>query len=114
MRGTQRETEMIDTARYRAKLEKRMGELQARLQEIDAELDSHQSKDWEELATERESDEVLEHEGALGKAEIAKITAALGRMDEGEFGYCVKCGSEIGAERLDVVPATPFCRACAE
>lgn len=104
---------MVDTVKYRAKLEERQSELEARLKEIDAELDSHQSKDWEELATEREGDEVLEHEGALGKAEIAKILAAFTRMDEGEFGYCVKCGAEIAEERLDVLPHTPFCRNCA-
>jgi RNA polymerase-binding transcription factor DksA len=104
---------MNETAKYRALLEERQAELEARLREIDEELDSHQSKDWEELATEREGDEVLEHEGALGKAEIAKIQAAFTRMDEGEFGFCVKCGNEIAEERLDVVPHTPFCRNCA-
>lgn len=105
---------MVDTAKYRAILEARLSELEARLQEIDDSLDSHDIKDWEELATERESDEVLESMGTSGKAEIARIKAALGRMDEGEFGYCVSCGEEIAAERLDLVPYTPFCLACAE
>ncbi len=100
-------------AAFRAVLEKRMSELEQRLQEIREELDSHMSKDWEELATERETDEVLEHEGTLGQEEIAKINAAFARMDEGEFGYCVKCGDEISDERLEVVPHTPFCRKCA-
>ncbi len=105
---------MVDTAKYREILETRLAELQERLHEIDEALDSHQSKDWEELATEREGDEVLEQMGSSGKVEIGKIQAALARMDEGEFGYCVSCGDEIAAERLDVVPHTPFCRACAD
>ena len=105
---------MIDTAKYRAVLEARLAELLDRLQEIDEALDSHQSKDWEELATEREGDEVLESMGSSGKVEIAKIKAALARMDEDEFGYCVSCGDEISTERLDVVPHTPFCRTCAD
>ena len=105
---------MVDTAKYRDVLEGRLAELQERLQEIDEALDSHQSKDWEELATEREGDEVLEQMGSTGKAEIAKIQAALDRMEEGEFGYCVSCGAEIAPERLDVVPHTPFCRTCAD
>lgn len=105
---------MVDTEKYRGVLEARLAELKARLQEIDEALDSHQSKDWEELATEREGDEVLERMGAEGKAEIAKIQAALERMADDEFGYCVSCGDEIAAERLDVVPHTPFCRTCAE
>ncbi len=105
---------MVDTAKYRNVLEGRLAELQARLVEIDEALDSHQSKDWEELATEREGDEVLEQMGSSGKLEITRIKAALTRMDEGEFGYCVSCGDEISSERLDVVPHTPFCRTCAE
>lgn len=104
---------MVDTAKYRAVLEARLSELKDRLQEIDETLDSHQSKDWEELATEREGDEVLEQMGSSGKVEISKITAALARVDAGEFGYCVQCGEEISPERLDVVPHTPFCRTCA-
>jgi len=104
---------MSKEAVFRAVLEKRMDELEQRLREIGEELDSHMSKDWEELATERESDEVLEREGTLGQEEIAKIKAAFVRMDEGEFGYCVKCGDEISDERLEVVPHTPFCRKCA-
>ena len=99
--------------RFRPILEARVVELLARLQEIEAELDSHQSKDWGELATERETDEVLEREGTLGQEEIAKINAAYMRMDEGEFGFCVKCGEEVSTERLEVVPHTPFCRKCA-
>ena len=105
---------MVDTANYRDVLEKRLAELQDRLHEIDEALDSHQSKDWEELATEREGDEVLEQMGSSGKLEITKIKAALVRVDEGEFGYCVSCGDEISSERLDVVPHTPFCRVCAD
>lgn len=105
---------MVDTVKYRTILETRLVELKERLQEIDETLESHQSRDWEELATEREGDEVLEGMGASGKAEIAKIQAALTRMDEGEFGFCVSCGAEISEERLEVVPYTPFCRDCAE
>lgn len=104
---------MVDVAKYRLMLEARMKELDVRLHDIEEELDSHQSKDWEELAVEREEDEVLEGLGTSGQAEIIKIRAAFARMDEGEFGYCVDCGSEVSAERLDVLPHTPFCKDCA-
>ncbi|WP_133489633.1 TraR/DksA family transcriptional regulator [Aliiroseovarius marinus] len=104
---------MVDVNRYRDILNARMKELDKRLHEIEDELDSHQSKDWEELAVEREEDEVLEGLGNSGQNEIAMIQAAFARMDEGEFGYCVECGNEISAERLNVLPHTPFCRDCA-
>lgn len=105
---------MPNAAKYRPILEARLKELDTRLHEIDDELDSHQSKDWEELAVEREGDEVLERMGVSGEKEIAQITAALQRVEEGEFGYCVTCGGEISDDRLDVVPHTPFCQACAQ
>ena len=98
----------------RAKLEARLAELENRLEDITGELDSHNAADWDELAIEREEDEVLEDMGNAGKREIAMIRAALARMDAGEYGYCVDCGVEIAEERLTILPATPFCARCAE
>ncbi len=97
----------------RQALSDRLEYLDAKLHEIDDELDSHNSPDWEELAVERESDEVLEGMGQSGLEEMRAITAALERMDAGEYGYCVQCGDKISEERLDVLPYTPFCRSCA-
>ena len=104
---------MVDVNKYRSILNARLNELDTRLHSIEVELESHKSKDWEELAVEREEDEVLEGLGTSGQDEIIKINAAIARMDEGEFGYCVTCGTEIATERLDVVPYTPFCQTCA-
>lgn len=98
----------------RAELEQRLEALNIKLREIDAELDSHQSRDWEELAVEREGDEVLEGEGRAGQAEIAAINAALARIDEGSYGDCVRCGETIVEARLDLLPYTPFCAECAQ
>jgi len=94
-------------------LNARMAELDKRLHKIDDELESHNSKDWDDLATQREEDEVLEGMGMSGLEEIRAITAALERMDSGEYGQCVKCGNDISSERLDVLPYTPFCKECA-
>lgn len=99
--------------RHRAQLLFRMKELHERLHGIEDELQSHQSKDWEEMATERENDEVLTSMGDEGKQEIRMIHAAFRRLDEGEYGYCTKCGERIADARLDLLPATPFCSACA-
>lgn len=97
----------------KVQLEARLADLNGRLAAVEEELDSHEAKDWEEAATEREGDEVLETIGASGQAEIRQIEAALQRIAEGEYGYCAKCGAEIAAERLDLLPHTPFCRTCA-
>lgn len=46
--------------------------------------------------------------------EIQRIDAALKRIDEGEFGYCVSCGIGIETKRLENDPTTPTCFDCAE
>lgn len=37
-------------------------------------------------------------------SEVRELNAALARMDEGEYGTCVDCGSEIGLQRLRAQP----------
>ena len=104
---------MTATQRRKQELEARLATLQARLGSIDAELEGHDTKDWDDLALEREADEVLEGLGLSAQQEIRMINAALARIAAGEFGICTKCGDEISDERLDAVPFTPFCRVCA-
>ena len=47
------------------------------------------------------------------RQEIVRIEAALDRIDEGEFGYCVICGDEIPRKRLEFDPTAPACVDCA-
>lgn len=101
-------------ATRKAALEKRLIELGTRLEAIEEELDSHQNRDWEELATEREGDEVLEATGNAGKTEIIRIRAALARIADGSYGTCARCGETIADARLDLLPWTPLCRSCAQ
>ena len=44
---------------------------------------------------------------------LQRIEAALGRIEDGEFGYCVICGYEIEEGRLKNDPASPSCITCA-
>ncbi len=97
----------------KAQLEARQADLLGRVSGIKTELDSHQDRDWEELATQREGDEVLEGMGQEAKTELRAIAAALGRVASGDYGLCQKCGKEIGEARLDILPYTPFCKECA-
>ena len=46
--------------------------------------------------------------------QVLLLDAALQRLDDGEYGYCVNCGEEIEADRLALDPATPFCIAHAK
>jgi RNA polymerase-binding transcription factor DksA len=91
----------------------RRRELDARLHRIEDELDEPVSKDFEERATEREDEEVLEDLGAAGVRELRMVDAALKRIEDDSYGICVSCGDPISEERLDAVPQAPKCRNCA-
>ena len=45
--------------------------------------------------------------------EIRQIDAALARIKDKEYGYCVECGKEIKPKRLELYPAVSRCLACA-
>lgn len=47
------------------------------------------------------------------EVELARINAALKRMDDGDYGFCVACDEKISAKRLNMDPATPVCISCA-
>lgn len=104
---------MSNYDKIRAKLQDRLQELSSRLDAIEGELESHTTRDWEDLATEREGDEVLERLGQTGAQEVARITAALGRIDAGTYGMCGSCGDQISLARLEAVPTAVLCRDCA-
>lgn len=44
---------------------------------------------------------------------LARIDAALARIDSGDFGECMRCGDEIDPRRLHVNPTTTLRIACA-
>ncbi|MEM8631613.1 MAG: TraR/DksA C4-type zinc finger protein [Pseudomonadota bacterium] len=94
-------------------LKGRRQELIRRVVDAEQEIAAHHNPDWEELAVEREGDEVLETLSETDRQEIRAIDAALERLEKGSYGFCVKCGREIPGARLDVLPATPFCKTCA-
>jgi RNA polymerase-binding transcription factor DksA len=97
----------------KATLLARQAYLTDRLTTIETELDAPPSPDWDDLAIEREDDEVLEATGLSGQQELRQIAAALHRIEDETYGICAKCGADIGDARLDVLPFTPFCRDCA-
>lgn len=47
------------------------------------------------------------------QAQHQRIDAALVRIEEGEFGYCLDCGEEIPPLRLRLDPTIPRCISCA-
>lgn len=108
---------MTDLKAVKKRLEQEKKELITRLERCEADLqhrDAPPEKDFAELATERENDEVLEALAQSSREELKKINQALVRVEEGLYSICSHCGEDIPEERLDAVPYTTHCVHCAE
>ncbi len=103
----------MDLAEQKQILKTRRAELTAHLIETEHSLDETPPADWEDRSAERQGDEVLESLGHMELAEVRRIDAALHRIEDGVYGECQKCGNDILAERLKLLPDTPFCKNCA-
>jgi DnaK suppressor protein len=42
------------------------------------------------------------------------LKRALGRLDEGTYGVCERCGNAIHPDRLEILPDTKICIQCAQ
>ncbi|SHM07964.1 transcriptional regulator, TraR/DksA family [Caldanaerovirga acetigignens] len=63
--------------------------------------------------------ETFEREKDLGlrdntKRMLVKVERALGKIEDGSYGFCEKCGSSIEKERLNLVPYTTLCAKCSK
>lgn len=97
----------------RKRLEKELHERVSRADGIDNRLRQPGDADWQEQATQRENDEVLELLDSQTLKEIEQIKLALRRIDEGQYGKCIHCGQAIASERLQALPFTNTCISCA-
>lgn len=43
---------------------------------------------------------------------IKKVNESLAQIDSGDYGYCEKCGVEIGLKRLEARPTASLCIDC--
>jgi RNA polymerase-binding protein DksA len=97
----------------RQQLEEQKAELTARLERITANLRRGYHADSKERAKELEDSEVVDALGNEARAEIAKISDALQRMDVDEYGICIECGAKINSGRLEAHPYARKCIDCA-
>ena len=98
----------------RQALEQKKQELTIRLERIHANLRRGYEADSKERAKQLEDNEVVDALGNEAREELKKITAAMIRLDAGEYGICVECGLPINEGRLEVYPYAEECIDCAE
>ena len=98
----------------RQALEAKKEELTIRLDRIHANLRRGYEADSKERAKQLEDNEVVDALGNEAREELAKISAAMRRLESGEYGTCVECGMDIEPGRLEVYPYADECIECAE
>jgi DnaK suppressor protein len=94
----------------RAALEQERDLLRTKVHELDAKEDDlsydDNFADSAQVAAERGENKVLYDQL---RRDLDDIEKALERMDAGSYGTCEVCGESIGADRLEVMPATSLC-----
>lgn len=108
----------IDVAAFKALLEARAAELRE-MSEISAQSRKAVELDQASVGRVSRIDAIQRQSVALANErnrtrELERIKAALVRIDEGEFGYCVACGEPIPEKRLNVDPSATKCVDCAK
>lgn len=103
----------LDFDAAQSRLDAQLAELEARMKHLERDLDEPLNPDSSEQAVEMEDDQSLEAQALLVTREIASVKRALARIDDGEYGICVRCGGDINPKRLDVRPEAALCIHCA-
>jgi RNA polymerase-binding transcription factor DksA len=50
--------------------------------------------------------------GEEARRELARIDAALERIEQGSFGTCQACGGPLGLQRMRAIPEARYCVGC--
>lgn len=106
----------MDLSEIRSRLEVRLAELGERRDRV-ARHTRHRDEplppDFADQAVELGNAGTLVALDVELNREIRQIELALRRIDDGTYGSCSKCGSAIGAARLEALPDASLCIACA-
>ena len=97
----------------KARLEAQLAELQDRLSRVEIDLAEPLNRDADDQAVEVQDDASLEAQALLIHRDMASVHRALERIAKGTYGECVRCGSDIAPERLEVRPEAALCIDCA-
>jgi RNA polymerase-binding protein DksA len=99
--------------KLRGELLRKKDELTTRLERITANLRRGYEADSKERAKQLQDSEVVDALGNEARAELNKISAALARMESGDFGICIECGASINRNRVTAYPHALECIDCA-
>jgi DnaK suppressor protein len=107
----------VNTETIRQRLIARRDELRTRELRVNTGLKQPpdlSTSDYGDISTESERNGILSALSRTTDAELKRIGAALQRLAEGRYTRCAVCGEDIEPQRLEAVPYTDRCIACAE
>ncbi|HEY2812465.1 MAG TPA: TraR/DksA C4-type zinc finger protein [Acidimicrobiales bacterium] len=106
-------------------LRQRLSEERSRLEHVRSGFDSEHLHDESEDESMSELSHLAQHSADVAtetferekdfsileqvEAELADVERAMRRIDDGSYGTCEACGSPIGDDRLEAMPAARFC-----
>lgn len=102
------------SADMRSTLLQKKKELGGRLERVTENVRRGFESDSRERAQQFEDREVVDALGNEAREELAKISAALERMKNGDYGTCANCGAPVGDKRLEAYPYALECIDCAK
>jgi RNA polymerase-binding transcription factor DksA len=104
---------MADEHTTRHELIRQRDELQRRIDDLQRQERAETQDDTTDTAHEWGNAELRGDEMDQALNELRSVEQALMRMDQGGYGACGRCGKPIGDERLELLPETVLCAACA-
>jgi DnaK suppressor protein len=90
----------------RGQLEEEQARLRAQIEAAGGVAYDENFADSGQVAAER--GESMSLTGQLTE-QLREVDRALAKLDDGTYGQCEACGSQIGEARLEAMPATRFC-----
>ncbi len=103
----------MDLRRIREQMQRRRRDLlvawEGTRRELTALKEAESGQEYEEGAQVELADYTLSQLMENQRRELMLIDAAFQRMDEGSYGECVDCGTDIPLERLEAVPFAIRC-----
>ncbi|MGB9586880.1 MAG: TraR/DksA C4-type zinc finger protein [Armatimonadota bacterium] len=113
----------LDTEKYRKKLLAERDRIRHEMEQIDKEISNDDTSigqselaDYDNHPADAATD-TYEKERDIAVRDnfreiLGRIDEALGKIERGTYGICDRCGREIAAGRLSVVPYAIYCVEC--
>ena len=105
----------VDMQEIKKKLETKKNEIEQRLQALLKDKRRYGEaipQDFSDQAQMIENDEVIDSLDKLEREELSQINEALKKLENGSYGVCINCNSEISINRLRAMPYALLCIDC--